>query len=254
MASNPYVDSIEVDWKRVPDESDYPFCLAAVKGLGRLIPHPKVTYFVGENGSGKSTLLEGIAAALGLNPEGGSRNFNFATRASHSNLCDYLRIGRPPRWPEDAFFLRAESFFNVATEIERLDSDGGGRPLIDSYGGRYLHDQSHGESFLALFVHRLRGHGLYIFDEPEAALSPLRQMAVLARIHELVAQGSQFFIATHSPIILAYPDALILEISEEGVKPTDYADTNTYLVMRDFVVNPRPSVRALFRAIDAGRD
>jgi len=246
----PFITNVQVDWTRVPDRKAYPFSLAAVKGLGKFVPHKRVTYFVGENGSGKSTLLEGIATAWGLNPEGGTRNFNFATRTSHSELGDFLKVGKSAIRPADAYFLRAESFYNVATEIERLDREGGGRPIIDSYGGRCLHDQTHGESFLALFLHRLHGRGLYIFDEPEAALSPLRQMAVLARIHELAQEECQFIIATHSPIMLAYPDALILEITADGVKPTTYTETETYRVMHDFIVRPERAVRSLLGAIE----
>ena len=245
MYGAPYINSIQVDWTRVIDPNAYPFGLAAVKGLGKLVPHKHVTYLVGENGSRKSTLLEGIATAWGLNPEGGSRNFNFKTRTSHSTLGDFLRIAKSAIRPADAFFLRAECFYNVATEIERLDEEGGGAPIISYYGGKSLHDQSHGESFLALFLNRLHGHGLYLFDEPEAALSPLRQMAVLARIHELVQQECQFIIATHSPIILAYPGALILEITEDGVKPAVYEETETYRIMHDFLARPERSVRAL---------
>ena len=240
-----YINSIQVDWERVPEASAYPFALAAVKGLGKLSPDTGVTYFVGENGSGKSTLLEGIATAWGLNAEGGSRNFRFSTRDSHSDLGEYPRIAKSASRPNDAFFLRAESFYNVATEIEQLG-------VGHYFGGRPLHDQSHGESFLALFLQRLHGRGLYIFDEPEAALSPLRQMAVLARIHELVKEECQFIIATHSPIILAYPGALILEVSADGVKPTTYAETETYRVMHDFVVRPDRSVRALLGALESG--
>lgn len=240
MNGSPYISSIQVDWSRVPEEEAFPFCLPAVKGLGKLVPHDHVTYLVGENGSGKSTLLEGIATACGLNPEGGSQNFNFSTRPSHSDLGEYLKIGKSPTRPKDLFFLRAESFYNVATEIERL-----GPQVMAFYGDASLHDQSHGESFLSLFLNRLHGHGLYLFDEPEAALSPLRQMSVLARIHELAKQGSQFIIATHSPIILAYPGALILEVSGKGVKPTSYEETETFRVMHDFLMRPERAVRAL---------
>src|SRR5262249_7885547 len=155
----------------------------------------------GENGAGKSTLLEAIAIGMGLNPEGGSRNFKFATRESHSNLSKFLRLSRSVRRVRDSYFLRAESYFNVATEIEALDRepDSGAR-IIEAYGGKSLHEQSHGESFFSLFMNRLRGNGLYFFDEPEAALSPNRQLSFLSRLHDLVRQGSQFLIATHSPI------------------------------------------------------
>ncbi len=168
-----------------------------------------MTYFVGENGSGKSTLLEAIAVAAGFNAEGGSMNFHFSTRSSESALAGALRLVRSVRRPRTGFFLRAESFFNLATAIEQLDKDPGGSPIIDSYGGRSLHEQSHGESFLAVALHRFGPQGLYVLDEPEAALSPLRQMSMLRRMRDLVHQGCQFIVATHAPILLAYPGASI---------------------------------------------
>ena len=202
--------------------------------------HPQVTFLVGENGSGKSTLLEAIAICLGFNPEGGTKNFHFSTRASHSELHQYIRLAKGGKRPRDGFFLRAESFFNVATEIENLDSEPSfGPPVIDSYGGLSLHEQSHGESFLALLISRFRGHGLYLLDEPEAALSPQRQLAVLARLHELVRAGSQFVIATHSPILMAYPDAWIYNLTGGGVELVDYYDTEHYRVMHDFMVDTK---------------
>jgi len=194
--------------EKVTSFTDYPFSIPAIGGLDTIeFDHP-VTFFVGENGSGKSTLLEAIAIGMGLNPEGGSRNFRFATRVSHSRLSDFLRLARSVRRMRDSYFLRAESYFNVATEIEALDrEEGPGPPIINSYGGKSLHEQSHGESFFSLFMNRLHGNGLYFFDEPEAALSPTRQLSFLSRLHDLVKAGSQFLIATHSPILLAYPDA-----------------------------------------------
>lgn len=156
----------------VPSFQTYPFHLPAVRTLDRLTFQKPVTFLVGENGTGKSTLLEGIAAAWGFNPEGGTLNFSFNTRSSHSNLYEYFRIARGVRRPKDGFFLRAESYYNVASYIDELDEQPGGPPIKDSYGGKSLHEQSHGESFLATFVHRFGGRGLYILDEPEAALSP----------------------------------------------------------------------------------
>lgn len=167
-----------------------------------------VTFFAGENGSGKSTLLEAIAVAVGFNPEGGTRNFRFASRETHSPLHRHLAVARGPVRPRDGFFLRAETFYNVASEVDRLDK-ASPAPLLASYGGKSLHEQSHGESFLALMLNRFGGNGLYLLDEPEAALSPARQMALLARIDELVKRNSQLLIATHSPIVMAYPQAEI---------------------------------------------
>ena len=218
-----------------------------MRGLDVLPLHPKVTFLVGENGSGKSTLLEAVAIALGFNPEGGTRNFRFGTRSSHSALHEFLRVGRGIRRPKDGFFLRAESFFNLATEIERLDAEPHGGPrVIDSYGGRSLHEQSHGESFLALMMERFGGHGIYLLDEPEAALSPQRQLAALARIHDLVAMDSQFVIATHSPILMAYPEAIIYACEPDGIAPVAYEDTEHYRVMHTFMAHPKRMLDALF--------
>ena len=199
-----------------------------------------MTFLVGENGSGKSTLLEALAVAWGFNAEGGTKNFSFGTRTSHSELEQYLRLSRGVRRPKDGFFLRAESFFNVATEIERLDAEPAfGPPVIDSYGGKSLHEQSHGESFMALLMNRFGGKGFYILDEPEAALSPQRQLAVLSRIHELVVDDSQFVIATHSPILMAYPNARIYSLSAEGIQEVGYYETEHYLVTHRFLSNPK---------------
>ncbi|MFI5030372.1 MAG: AAA family ATPase [Reyranellales bacterium] len=220
---------------KVTSFADFPFSIPAIGGLDTLEFDRPVTFFVGENGAGKSTLLEAIAIGMGLNPEGGSRNFKFATRESHSGLSDALRLSRSVRRIRDSFFLRAESYFNVATEIEALDREPGGGRIIDAYGGKSLHEQSHGESFFALFLNRLRGNGLYFFDEPEAALSPTRQLSFLSRLHELVKDGSQFIIATHSPILMAYPDAAILMFENGPPRRIDYRDTEHYGVTRTFL-------------------
>lgn len=232
----PYLGHVEIvpEWVRDPDA--FPHTLPAVRGLGCLTFHPKVTFFVGENGSGKSTVLEAVAGLSDLNPEGGSQNFNFATRESHSRLDRCMRLSRLAM-PPDSFFLRAESFYNVASEIERLDKAPGlGGRVIDSYGGNSLHEQSHGESFFALFRERFRGHGLYLLDEPEAALSPMRQMAFLRILDDLVNDCSQFVIATHSPIVLAYPRAWIYELSADGPpRHVTYKQTEHFRVYRDFL-------------------
>lgn len=229
---DPYLRRVELLRDQVESFDIYPYCLAAVRHLTEIEFHPKVTYIVGENGTGKSTVLEALAVAWGFNPEGGSRNFNFSTRSSHSGLHECLRLIRGARKPRDGFFLRAESFYNLATNLEEL---GGG--LINSYGGRSLHDQSHGEAFLATFLNRFNGRGLYILDEPESALSPLRQMSLLARMHQLVLQNSQFIIATHSPIVLAYPEAAIYQLTSTGFARAVYEDTEPYKVMKDFIDN-----------------
>lgn len=247
MTSSHYIIGVRLRRDKVESFDRYPFSLAAVRSLDYLELHPKVTFFVGENGSGKSTLLEAIALSMGFNPEGGTKNFRFGTRTSHSSLYEYLRVSKGVKRPRDGFFLRAESFFNVATEIEKLDAEpASGPPIVDSYGGRSLHEQSHGESFLALLMNRFGGNGLYMLDEPEAALSPQRQLAALSRMHDLVLDASQFIIATHSPILMAYPDAWIYQFSNDGVSRIAYEDTEHYQITRSFVSNPERMLRKLF--------
>jgi predicted ATPase len=236
----PYLIHLELLRDRVPSFDQYPYCLPALRTLERLSFHPKVTFLVGENGTGKSTLLEGLALSVDLNPEGGSRNLNFATRQSHSDLVRCLRVAKTMNLARDSYFLRAESFYNVATEIERLGPD-----LLPAYGGRSLHEQSHGESFFALFRHRFRGNGLYLMDEPEAALSPKRQLEFLSVLHEYCKQGAQLVIATHSPIIMAYPDARIYVLDAAGVREVPYQETEHYLVTRAFLVSPQRTLSAL---------
>lgn len=238
-----YLTEVRLLRERVASFGTYPFALPALRNFQRLELHPAVTFLVGENGSGKSTLLEAVAAAWGFNPEGGGKNFRFSTRSSHSVLHEYLRLSRTYRRPKDGFFLRAESFFNVATEIEQLDEGPGGPPIIDSYGGISLHEQSHGESFFSLMTHRFRGHGFYVLDEPEAALSPARQLAMLRRLHELVQRRSQFLIATHSPMLLSYPDAWIYQIGVQGLERVRYEDTEHYELTRSFLNNPQGYLR-----------
>ena len=232
----------------------HPFDLPVVRALrdaGGLSMDRPVTFLVGHNGSGKSTLVEGLAVALGLNAEGGSANFRFSTADAHSTLGASLVVRRGRRKPRSTYFLRAESFFNVASEIDRLDrEDGGGPPIIDGYGGVSLHARSHGESFLDLLTHRLRPDGLYLLDEPEAALSPQGAMAALTRIHQLAQAGAQFVIATHSPILLAVPDARILEIGDDGRwEAVDYDDAMPVQLTRAFLADPR---RVLAGLVDGG--
>jgi predicted ATPase len=201
-----------------------------------------VTLFAGENGSGKSTLIEAIAVAAGFNAEGGSRNVTVSTRASHSDLHKHLRLVRGTRRPRTGYFLRAESFFNVATYIEQLGDPG----IAAAYGDRPLHERSHGESFIALVQHRFGPKGLYILDEPEAALSLRGNLALMRRMHELVAEGSQFIISTHSPILLGYPDAKIYVLSSEGISETAYEKTEVVELTRAFLDGREQFLRHLF--------
>ena len=248
MLASQFVFSLALKRDEVESFDRYPFNLPAIRSLDeRLELHPKVTFFVGENGSGKSTLMEALAVSLGFNAEGGSRNFNFGTRASHSVLHEYLRVAKGVKRWRDGYFLRAESFFNVATEIERLDEGPGGPLVLQAYGGHSLHEQSHGESFLKLLNERFGGRGLYLLDEPEAALSPQRQLDALVRMHELVRQGSQFVIATHAPILMAYPDAWVYRFGADGIQRVAVEDTAHHRVMREFMADPRAMLERLLR-------
>lgn len=229
--AKPLLDAVRLLPERVPSFDEYPYSIPAIRHLRRLPLHPHVTFFVGENGTGKSTLLEAIAGAEGLNLEGGSRNYSFSTHDNVSTLKECLRLERSPRRlaRTDAFFFRAESFYNVATEAERLE--------LASGNGSW-HRQSHGEAFLSLVQDRFRGDGLYLLDESEAALSPLRQLAFLAATDELVRAGSQLIIATHSPLVMAYPLAQVYWFSESGIAAMDYKDTQHYRTISAFLDNP----------------
>ena len=249
-----YVRSVRLERQTIPTLDAYPFSIPAVRELHELELNPKVTFLVGDNGTGKSTLLEAIAVAAGFNAEGGSKNFSFATRSSESELHRYLRLVRSPRRPRDGFFLRAESYFNVATEIERLDAAPSfGPPLIEAYGGVSLHEQSHGESFLALVRDRFRGDGFYILDEPEAALSPTRQLSMLALMFDLVERRrSQLVVATHSPILMAYPDATLFQLdAARGPRTVTYEETDHYRITKDFLDNRARYFKHLFADYDA---
>lgn len=247
MNNFPYLKEISLKEESIENFNEFPFTISAIRNFQTLSFKSAVTFLVGENGSGKSTLLEAIAVALGFNPEGGTKNFNFGTHDSHSSLYKYLRLSKSYVKPKDGFFLRAESYFNVATNIEAMDSEpANAPPVINSYGGVSLHEQSHGESFLALMLHRFGGQGMYLLDEPEAALSPMRQLAVLSRMNQLVEDSCQFIIATHSPILLAYPNAVIFQIDESGINQIRYQETEHYKVTRSFLENPDRTLKALF--------
>jgi predicted ATPase len=247
LRDRPFLREIALKREAIASFDGYPFNIPAVRELNELEFHPEITFIIGENGCGKSTLLEAIAVAWGFNPEGGSINFRFSTRASHSDLYKYIRLVKSARRPSDGFFLRAESFFNLATDIERMDAEPAfSPPVIASYGGVYLHDQSHGESFLALLLNRFKGNGLYILDEPEAALSPTRLLAVLLRIRLLIEKRSQFIIATHSPILMAYPGAKIYLLDNSGFAGVRYEDTEHFAVTREFLNDHKGMLERLF--------
>ena len=223
------------------DDESYPFNLPGIATWETLELHENVTFVVGENGSGKSTLIEAIAIAAGFNPEGGSRDHMFSTRDTHSALHDYLRLVRSPIRPKDGYFLRAESYYQQSSYIDDVAG-------VARYGGTALHKQSHGESFMSLFWHRFEGKGLYILDEPEAALSPQRQIEFLKRLHELVQDDSQFIIATHSPMILAYPDAWIYEMARGGPRQAEWGELRHTGLTKDFLNNPEAYLHEIMNA------
>ncbi|MGF6607274.1 putative ATPase [Paraburkholderia sp. WSM4175] len=228
LEPKPYLQQVSLRDDLEFDFEAFPLSLPAVRELGTLEFHPDVTFFVGENGSGKSTVVEAIAVALGFGPEGGTKSVQFRTADTVSSLHAMLRLIKSFRKPSDSYFLRAESFYNVATYMDEVD-------YLKGYGGRSLHKVSHGESFMATISNKLRGNGLYIMDEPESALSPTRQLAALSAIHKLVQDESQFIIATHSPILLAYPRAKIYQFDSSGIYEIDYEDTEHYAITRDFL-------------------
>ncbi len=229
MLNSQLIGAVMIDWEKIGRDS-YLRDIPAISGVERLdFTHP-VTFFVGENGSGKSTLLEAIAVAYSFNPEGGTRNYNFSTYDSHSELCDAVRLSRGFRRASYGYFLRAESFYNVATKEEEYSREPGGRP-------QHFHEKSHGESFLALVQNNFRGNGLYLLDEPEAALSPQRQLTLLMEIDRCVKEGAQFIIVTHSPILLGLPGAEILSFDDGPIHPCSYEETDSYQVTSMFINN-----------------
>ncbi|MBX4263741.1 AAA family ATPase [Clostridium estertheticum] len=248
LECNQYLRRLELKRESVESFSNYPFCLPTIKNLSSLDFHPKVTFIVGENGSGKSTILEAIAIACGFNPEGGTINFNFSSMDTHSELYKYIKLVKGVKKPKNGFFLRAESFYNLASNIDEIDREGGPK-LVSSYGGQSLHKQSHGESFFAVFMNRFGSDGLYLLDEPEAALSPSRQMSMLTRIHELVNMGSQFIISTHSPIIMAYPESTIYEIKDK-MEVVRYEETENYQITKNFINNRDKMLRILIDGLN----
>lgn len=223
-----FIQRLSINWDKIGKNS-YLRKIDAIKGVQELVFEKPITFFVGENGSGKSTILEALAVAYGFNPEGGTQNYSFSTYDSHSQLHEALRLTKGFRKAKSGYFLRAESFYNVATKEEEYAD-------IDHPSKKY-HEKSHGESFLALAQNQLRPHGLYLFDEPEAALSPQRQLTLLMEIYSCAKQGSQFIIVTHSPILLGIPGAQILSFDDGTVHHCEYEDTESYKVTELFINN-----------------
>ena len=229
MLNSQLIGGVMIDWDKI-DRDSYLRNIDAISRVGHITFTHSVTFFVGENGSGKSTLLEAIAIAYGFNPEGGTRNYSFSTYDSHSELCNAIRLSRGVRRAGYGYFLRAESFYNVATKEEEYSRGPGGRP-------QHFHEKSHGESFLALAQNSFQPNGLYLLDEPEAALSPQRQLTLLMEINRCVKEGSQFIIVTHSSILLGLPGAAILSFDGGPIHPCAYEETDSYQVTAMFINN-----------------
>lgn len=244
MNSQLFIKKITLERDKILDFDSYPFNIEVIKDFDSIELKKSVTFLVGENGVGKSTFIEAVAVSVGLNPEGGSQNFNFKTKDTHSILSDYLIVSKF-NTPKTKYFLRAESFYNVASEIVRISEEGGAGPLYPSYGGN-LHECSHGESFIKLIKNRFSDKGLYILDEPEAALSPNRQMSLLCLINELVLNGSQFIIATHSPILISYINGEILDLNN-NFKKIKYEDTEIYQTYKMYLNDPYRIQEILFK-------
>lgn len=226
-----------------PEEESYIWNIPAVsylKQVDGLTFHSPVTFFVGENGTGKSTLLEAIAVSMGFNAEGGSRDFSFSTKETHSELYEWITTIKTVS-PKDGFFLRAESFYNTASYLDENSE-------LKRYGNVSFHEQSRGEAFLSLITNRFEGNGLYLLDEPESALSPLRLMSLLAEMDRLVKADSQFIIATHSPILLAFPQAEIYECSDSGIRKVTYRETESYQLTKQFLDNPEGMLQYLLES------
>ena len=238
--------SLRIEWTRVENREAYPFNLPAIAGVDEIDLDAPVVMFVGANGSGKSTLMDALAYQLGCNPEGGSRNFSFDTAGTLSPLHTVMRLARRIPQNTDRFFYRADAFHVLATEMRRLDEEPGlGPPIKASYGGDDLHEMSHGQSVMRLLRHRFRARGIYLMDEPEAALAPETQLEVLARIVQLTKEGARFVIATHSPLLMALPGALIYELSSDGVEARAYPELNHVRLYKRFLGDPQSVVARL---------
>lgn len=237
MINQQLLTGVSIDWNRI-DRGSYLRGIPAIAEVGRIDFRKPVTFLVGENGSGKSTLLEAIAVAYGFNPEGGTRNYSFSTYDSHSELCEAVRLSRGVRRAGWGYFLRAESFYNVATKEDEYSRGPGGRP-------QHFHERSHGESFLALAQDSFRPGGLYLLDEPEAALSPQRQLTLLVEIDRCAKGGAQFLIATHSPILLGLPGAEILTFDDGPIHSCTYEETDSYQVTELFINSREQLLRRL---------
>ena len=241
--NNLIVTKISLDRDKIKNFNEYPFNIKLIKNFEELTFTSSVTFFIGENGVGKSTFIEALAISLGLPAEGGTKNFKYNTNNTSSNLSDYLVVSKFNK-PKTQFFLRAESFYNFSTEVQRLAEEDHYSELYNSYGGN-LHNCSHGESFLRVIQNRFTDHGLYILDEPESALSPQNQLSLLCLIEQLVKEGSQFIIATHSPILISYRSGVILDLNN-NFKQVNYQETDIYFLYKMYLDNSENMQQKLF--------
>ncbi|MGE0206584.1 MAG: AAA family ATPase [Candidatus Babeliales bacterium] len=247
----PLLDTIKIAFSANAPFNEYPFCIPLIKNLKNINFPQQVTFFVGENGTGKSTIMEAIAQKSGFGPEGGSKNIHFKTSQENTytgteSLADAMTLSWRKK-PMNGYFFRAESFFNVANYLDLIAKNGGPELAYGPYGGKSLHEQSHGESFLAFFKNRLGIEGFFLFDEPEAALSPQRQLSLLAIMHDICKHNThaQFIIATHSPLLLAYPNATIYSCDGDALTQISYEDTLHYQITKNFLNNPEGYLRYL---------
>ena len=225
-----YLRGLRLSWEEISKES-YVHKIPALREVSQLSFQAPITFLVGENGSGKSTLLEAIAVKFGYNAEGGTRNYRFQTFDDLSALQEGLTLVKGWQRPKYGYFFRAETFFNVATVS------------LSEYMGDNYHANSHGEGNLRFLL--FDKPGLYLMDEPEAALSPQRQLGLLKHIYEMARLGSQFIIATHSPVLLGCPEAQILSLQEDGIRPCAYEETESYQITRSFLLNKDSLLRHL---------
>ncbi len=242
-----FIKRIEYQKEKIKNLDEYPYNILCLKGFEALDFHSPVTFLIGENGSGKSTLIEALAISMGMNGEGGTNNFNFSTKNTVSSLYQCLKVIKYPNLPQTKFFLRAETFYNFSTQLDEIQKESG--DVIQYYGGKSLHEQSHGESFMSVMKNRFGSKGLYILDEPEAALSPTRQMSLLILMKQLVEDGSQFIIATHSPILLAYPNAEIYNL-ERQFSLCQYEDTDYFQLYKLFINDKERILKELLEDTD----
>jgi predicted ATPase len=238
MKKNIFINQLKLKNRETINVNEYPYSLSIIQHLEKILFKKSVTFIVGENGSGKSTFLEALALHIGLNAEGGNQNMRFVTRDSHSDLFNNLIVSKGIIAPKEKYFLRAESFYNVASAIDDYE-------VQDSYGGKSLHNQSHGEAFFSVFMKKFKGNGLYILDEPEAALSPTRQMSLLTRMNDLINTNSQFIIATHSPIIMSFPNATIYNISNNEILEVNYEETEHFQITKMYLNNYSQMIKEL---------